>query len=139
MGSFIREEKRDTTRPNYFNINRAHACPMQMLVCYLRSPYLLFLVEKNKRDGSPSWGDIVESSESRPPGRAVQMHKKLSSPSRKRFVSSFFGVKIHHSFGVLIVSCRSHRYIKAYLHDTIFRITFVLWNAKVQSPFITLR
>ncbi|CAB4028150.1 Hypothetical predicted protein [Paramuricea clavata] len=40
--------------------------------------------EKNKREGSPSWGDIVEMSESRPPGRAVQMHKKLSSPSRKR-------------------------------------------------------
>ncbi|XP_028408191.1 S phase cyclin A-associated protein in the endoplasmic reticulum-like isoform X2 [Dendronephthya gigantea] len=47
--------------------------------------------EKNKREGSPSWGDIVEMSESRPPGRAVQMHKKLSSPSRKRDLTD--GVK----------------------------------------------
>ncbi|XP_014673059.1 PREDICTED: S phase cyclin A-associated protein in the endoplasmic reticulum-like [Priapulus caudatus] len=31
-----------------------------------------------------SWGDIVEASESRLPGRALQIHEKLSSPSRKR-------------------------------------------------------
>ncbi|XP_046858949.1 S phase cyclin A-associated protein in the endoplasmic reticulum-like isoform X2 [Xenia sp. Carnegie-2017] len=43
--------------------------------------------EKNKREGSPSWGDIVEMSESRPPGRAVQIHQRLSSPSRKRDVN----------------------------------------------------
>ena len=60
--------------------NGVHLQGRASFYCYF------FLLEKNKRDGSPSWGDIVEMSESRPPGRAVQMHKKLSSPSRKRFV-----------------------------------------------------
>lgn len=31
-----------------------------------------------------SWGELVEEEELREPGRAVQMHEKLSSPSRKR-------------------------------------------------------
>ena len=43
-------------------------------------------IAKNEKEGPSSWGDLVEVSDSRPPGRAVQMHKKLSSPSRKRFV-----------------------------------------------------
>ena len=32
-----------------------------------------------------SWNELVEEEELREPGRAVQMHEKLSSPSRKRF------------------------------------------------------
>ena len=32
-----------------------------------------------------SWNDLVEEEELREPGRAVQMHEKLSSPSRKRY------------------------------------------------------
>ncbi|XP_078606102.1 S phase cyclin A-associated protein in the endoplasmic reticulum-like isoform X3 [Branchiostoma floridae x Branchiostoma japonicum] len=31
-----------------------------------------------------SWGEMVEDFESRPPGRALHMHEKLSSPSRKK-------------------------------------------------------
>lgn len=34
-------------------------------------------------DQESSWGDLVEQSE-RPPGRAVHLHQRLSSPSRKR-------------------------------------------------------
>ncbi|KAI8495970.1 hypothetical protein Bbelb_263860 [Branchiostoma belcheri] len=33
---------------------------------------------------STSWGEMVEDFESRPPGRALHMHEKLSSPSRKK-------------------------------------------------------
>ena len=35
-----------------------------------------------------SWGDKVDQSEGRPPGRAVQMHQKLSSPSRKKYAGN---------------------------------------------------
>ena len=34
-------------------------------------------------DMESSWGDLVEQAE-RPPGRAVHLHQRLSSPSRKR-------------------------------------------------------
>lgn len=34
-----------------------------------------------------SWDDIMDDEEVREPGRAVQMHEKLSSPSRKRCVA----------------------------------------------------
>ncbi|CAK8676515.1 unnamed protein product [Clavelina lepadiformis] len=37
-----------------------------------------------KQGDGLSWGDLVEEEELREPGRAVQMHEKLSSPSRKR-------------------------------------------------------
>ncbi|XP_048584169.1 S phase cyclin A-associated protein in the endoplasmic reticulum isoform X2 [Nematostella vectensis] len=40
-----------------------------------------------------SWGDAVEQADSRPPGRAVAMHQKLSSPSRKRPLSE--KIRIH--------------------------------------------
>jgi len=30
------------------------------------------------------WGELVDEAESRTPGRVVQVHEKLSSPSRKR-------------------------------------------------------
>ncbi|CAH1254602.1 SCAPER [Branchiostoma lanceolatum] len=33
---------------------------------------------------STSWGEMVEDFETRPPGRALHMHEKLSSPSRKK-------------------------------------------------------
>ena len=36
-------------------------------------------------DMESSWGDLVEQAE-RPPGRAVHLHQRLSSPSRKRYV-----------------------------------------------------
>ncbi|KAM6149899.1 S phase cyclin A-associated protein in the endoplasmic reticulum isoform 1-T1 [Erethizon dorsatum] len=34
-----------------------------------------------------SWGDIVEEEPARPPGHAIHMHEKLSSPSRKRTIA----------------------------------------------------
>ncbi|CAN0266276.1 unnamed protein product [Lampetra fluviatilis] len=34
-----------------------------------------------------SWGDMVEDEPPRPPGHAIQMHEKLSSPSRKRTIA----------------------------------------------------
>ncbi|XP_078388441.1 S phase cyclin A-associated protein in the endoplasmic reticulum isoform X3 [Cetorhinus maximus] len=36
---------------------------------------------------STSWGDIVEEEPARPPGHAIQMHEKLSSPSRKMTIA----------------------------------------------------
>uniref|UniRef100_A0A8C4NJQ5 S-phase cyclin A associated protein in the ER n=1 Tax=Eptatretus burgeri TaxID=7764 RepID=A0A8C4NJQ5_EPTBU len=33
---------------------------------------------------STSWGDMVDDETPRPPGHAIQMHEKLSSPSRRR-------------------------------------------------------
>ncbi|XP_031548522.1 S phase cyclin A-associated protein in the endoplasmic reticulum-like [Actinia tenebrosa] len=36
------------------------------------------------RETGMSWGDAVELSDERPPGRAVAMHQKLSAPNRKR-------------------------------------------------------
>ena len=59
-------------------------------VCFIYSPVSVLPVsvitaqsdsEKNK-----SWGEMVEDEEQevRTPGKAVHMHEKLSSPSRKR-------------------------------------------------------
>uniref|UniRef100_A0A4W3I6T7 S-phase cyclin A-associated protein in the ER n=1 Tax=Callorhinchus milii TaxID=7868 RepID=A0A4W3I6T7_CALMI len=49
---------------------------------------------RNKYEGmripwrqSTSWGDIVEEEPARPPGHAIQMHEKLSSPSRKMTIA----------------------------------------------------
>ncbi|XP_067829628.1 S phase cyclin A-associated protein in the endoplasmic reticulum isoform X2 [Heptranchias perlo] len=36
---------------------------------------------------STSWGDIVEEEPARPPGHAIQIHEKLSSPSRKMTIA----------------------------------------------------
>ena len=50
--------------------------------------------ERQRCSSSMSWGEIVEMAEmdGRPPGYALHMHEKLSSPSRKRYRSSvWFG------------------------------------------------
>ncbi|XP_078369284.1 S phase cyclin A-associated protein in the endoplasmic reticulum-like isoform X2 [Oculina patagonica] len=54
------------------------------------------MIAKYDADHSPdqesSWGDLVERAE-RPPGRAVHLHQRLSSPSRKRPLEEV--VRIH--------------------------------------------
>ena len=49
---------------------------------------LVALCTAQQQDGGrASWGEMVEEAESRTPGRVVHVHEKLSSPSRKRWVS----------------------------------------------------
>ncbi len=48
----------------------------------------LFVVDAELTGPGPTWGDIVDDSDTRTPGRVVHMHEKLSSPSRKRSVST---------------------------------------------------
>ena len=44
------------------------------------------LLDESEYRSQHSWGDIVDETDevSRTPGKAVHMHEKLSSPSRKR-------------------------------------------------------
>lgn len=49
-------------------------------------PTWLFVPADHSGDMESSWGDLVEQAE-RPPGRAVHLHQRLSSPSRKRLAS----------------------------------------------------
>lgn len=49
---------------------------------FLVITYDVFLAD-HSGDQDSSWGDLVEQAE-RPPGRAVHLHQRLSSPSRKR-------------------------------------------------------
>ena len=57
--------------------------------------FFLLIAASHASGQSVSWGDLVDQSEGRSPGRAVQMHQKLSSPSRKKYVDADNHATLH--------------------------------------------
>lgn len=47
--------------------------------------FVLSIIADQEQHAGMTWGDLMEEEEIREPGRAVQMHEKLSSPSRRRY------------------------------------------------------